>query len=243
MVKRVIAALAATLAGFVFSSSIAATSLEKVQERLQQIDPRLEVLAIQPAPIQGLREVQLNSGDIIYLNEQGDHFFSGSLFRLTPHGLLDLTETSRSQMRKNIIQSIAAQQQVVFPATGGKAKAIIQVFTDVTCPYCSRLHEQVPALNQAGIEVRYLAFPRQGVQSQGYQQLVNVWCATNRQEAMTLAKQGASLPDANCTNPVAEHYSLGQRLGIQGTPAIFLPDGRVIPGFVPAERLISELEL
>jgi len=119
----------------------------------------------------------------------------------------------------------------------------VQVFTDSTCPYCSRLHEQVSELNKQGVEVRYLAFPRQGLQGKGFNDLVNIWCADNQQQAMTDAKAGKNLPAKQCDNPIAEQYELGRRLGVQGTPAIFLPDGRLIPGFVPAERLISELGL
>ncbi len=225
-----------------FVATAAANTKDEIQLRLQKIDPRIEVVKVTAAPLKDFYQVELSSGDLLYVNKQKDYIFAGNLLEITNDGLVDLTENARSAIRTQVIQAVAAEDQVVFAAKG-QTKAIVQVFTDSTCPYCSRLHEQVPELNQQGVEVRYLAFPRQGLQGKGYNDLVNIWCADNQQEAMTAAKAGKKLPAKACNNPIAEQYELGRRLGVQGTPAIFLPDGRLIPGFVPAERLISELGL
>lgn|SRR5690554_566111 len=225
-----------------FVATAAANTKDEMQLRLQKIDPRIEVVKVTAAPLKDFYQVELSSGDLLYVNKQKDYIFAGNLLEITKDGLVDLTENARSAIRTQVIQAVAAEDQVVFAAKG-QTKAIVQVFTDSTCPYCSRLHEQVPELNQQGVEVRYLAFPRQGLQGKGYNDLVNIWCADNQQEAMTAAKAGKKLPAKACNNPIAEQYELGRRLGVQGTPAIFLPDGRLIPGFVPAERLISELGL
>ncbi|GLR63283.1 DsbC family protein [Marinospirillum insulare] len=226
----------------VFAGSVAASAKDEMQARLQKIDPRIEVVKVNPAPVKDFYQVQLNSGDLLYVHKQDSYIFAGSLLEVTDAGLVDLTENARSAIRTEVIQSVAAEDQVIFSAKG-ETKAIVQVFTDSTCPYCSRLHEQVPELNQRGVEVRYLAFPRQGPQGNGFNDLVNVWCADDKQQAMTDAKAGKTLAQKQCDNPVAEQYELGRQLGVQGTPAIFLPSGKVIPGFVPADRLISELGL
>lgn len=225
-----------------FTGSVIAATQDDIQVRLQKIDPRIEVVEVKESPVDNFYEVQLNSGDLLYVNKQNDYIFAGNLLEITDLGLVDLTEAAHSTIRTKKIQAVPVKEQIVFAAKG-KAKAVIQIFTDSTCPYCSRLHEQVPELNQQGVEVRYLAFPRQGPQGKGFDDLVNVWCADNRQQAMTDAKAGKKLAKKQCDNPIAEQYNLGRQLGVQGTPAIFLPDGRVIPGFVPAERLISELGL
>lgn len=225
-----------------FTSSAAATSKQDIQTRLQKIDPRIEVVAFKDAPINNFYEVQLSSGDLLYVSKQTNHILAGNLLEITNTGLVDLTEVARSAIRTQAIQAVPKEEQVIFAAKG-ETKAVVQIFTDSTCPYCSRLHEQVPELNKQGVEVRYLAFPRQGPQGKGFNDLVNVWCADNKQQAMTAAKEGKLLPNKQCDNPIAKQYELGRKLGVQGTPAIFLPDGRIIPGFVPAERLMSELGL
>lgn len=225
-----------------FMSPLAAAPKDNIQARLQKVDARIEVVALKDAPIKNFYEVELSSGDLLYVSKEGDYILAGNLLAITDDGLVDLTEQARSAARTKVIQAVPLEEQVIFLAKG-KTKAVVQVFTDSTCPYCSRLHEQVPELNRQGVEVRYLAFPRQGAQGQGYKDLVNVWCADNQQQAMTAAKAGEKLANKQCDNPIAKQYELGQKLGVQGTPAIFLPDGRIIPGFVPAERLISELGL
>jgi len=224
------------------AGSVGATPQQTIQKRLQKIDPRIEVVGLKESPVKNFYEVQLSSGDLLYVSKQEDYILAGNLLQITDDGLVNVTELARSEVRSKTIQSVAVEDQVVFAAKG-ETKAIIQVFTDSTCPYCSRLHEQVPELNRQGVEVRYLAFPRQGLQGKGFQDLVNIWCADNPQQAMTHAKAGKSIAQKSCDNPIAEQYELGHKLGVQGTPSIFLPDGRVIPGFVPTDRLISELGL
>lgn len=215
---------------------------ERLQQQLQRLDPTLEINRLTATPVTGIHEAWLSSGDLLYLSEDGQHLFAGNLLKIGPTGLADLTEAARSLVRSEAVQAVPASEQVVFPAQG-ETRAVIQVFTDITCPYCVRLHEQVAELNQQGIEVRYLAFPRQGLNGPAHQQLVNVWCADDRRLAMNRAKAGRSNPERQCDNPVAAQYDLGRRQGIQGTPAILLPSGRLIPGFLPADRLLQELAL
>ena len=115
---------------------------------------------------------------------------------------------------------------VIFPAVG-ETKGVVSVFTDVDCGYCRKLHQEVPKLNQMGIEVRYLAYPRAGVGSRSYQKIVSAWCAADPNKAMTQLKSGMEIPDVSCENPVAAQFDLGQQVGVTGTPAIVLEDGRL----------------
>jgi len=234
--------LVALLLGWAGLAQAAGPDQQALQEQLQKLDSRLAIESLQATPLENIYEVQLNSGDLLYISADGQYLLAGNLLRLDEQGITDLTEQTRSQMRRQQLQDIAVENQVVFAAEGD-TQAIIQIFTDITCPYCVRLHEEVPELNAAGVEVRYLAFPRQGVNSQAYQKLVNVWCADNRQDAMTRAKGGEDLAAAQCDNPVAEQFEMARSQGIQGTPAIILPDGKVIPGYVPAQRLLEQLGL
>ena len=135
-------------------------------------------------------------------------------------------------------------EQIVFPAEGGEAVAHITVFTDVSCFYCQKLHKEVPELNRRGVEVRYLAYPRQGIGSPGFRQLASAWCADNRQDTLTRLKNRENLDENVCPgNPIASQFALGQALGVRGTPAIILPDGEMIPGYRKADDLVSSLGL
>ncbi|MDR9467552.1 DsbC family protein [Marinospirillum sp.] len=234
--------LMALLLGWTGLVQAAEPDQQALQEQLQKIDSRIAIESLKATPLDNIYEVQLSSGDLLYISADGQYLLAGSLLRLGEQGVTDLTEQTRSQIRRQQLQDIPVEDQVVFAAEGD-TQAVIQVFTDITCPYCIRLHGEVPELNAAGVEVRYLAFPRQGVDSEAYQKLVNVWCADDRQKAMNRAKGGEDLASAECDNPVAEQFEMGRSQGVQGTPAIVLPDGKIIPGYVPAERLLKQLGL
>ena len=97
---------------------------------------------------------------------------------------------------------------------------------------------------RAGIEIRYLAYPRAGVGSESYRKIATAWCADDRQQAITMLKNRQSIPDNVCPgNPVADQFMLGQQAGVRGTPALVLEDGQMVPGYVSAVELVKTLGL
>jgi len=137
------------------------------------------------------------------------------------------------------VNDLGEENMIIFPAKN--SKHTISVFTDIDCGYCRKLHNEIDQYNAKGITVRYLAFPRAGIGSPSYDKAVSVWCEKDRQAAMTRSKSGETLPKASCKNPVAEEYELGQLLGVNGTPALVLDNGSLLPGYVPANRLVRVL--
>lgn len=218
-----------------------------LEESLARINPDISALSIEPTPMAGIYDITLNTGDRIYMSEDGRFFFAGTMYQ-NPIGssLVNLTEQSGQKTRLVAMQSKAAQQAWVFPAVGEK-KATITVFTDIDCFYCQKLHAEMAQINAYGIEVRYLAFPRAGLNSSSYQVLVDSWCAENPNEFLTEAKarsHNKQAPQASpkaCDNPVAAHYALGEQIGVNGTPALVLDSGQLMPGYVPAAELAKRL--
>ncbi|UYG08133.1 DsbC family protein [Halomonas sp. M4R1S46] len=220
-----------------------ADAAERLAERLEVNGQRMPVEQVEETPLAGFFRVRLETGETFYTDAAGDYFLVGDLYENAESGLVNLTEQARNAERAARLAEIPEAQRVIFRSTV-EPRARLVVFTDTTCPYCRRLHEEVPRLNEMGIEVDYLAFPRAGMNSPGARQMQQVWCADNPSEAMSGAKRDTALEgDADCDNPVEEQYHLGMELGVQGTPAIVLPDGRLVPGYVPAERLAAMLGL
>ena len=195
--------------------------------------------ALKPTPVPGLFEASFG-GEILYVSSDGRYVFVGDLFDSQTRS--SLTEEARSAGRKTLMASIDPAKTIEFKAKGDE-KHVIYAFTDVDCPFCVKLHKEVPAMNDKGITVRYLAYPRAGVDSPSYKKMVNAWCADNKQEALTKLKNGETLPDKECTNPVADDYELGQKLGVDGTPAILTNDGIMISGFRPADQMLKILDI
>jgi thiol:disulfide interchange protein DsbC len=153
----------------------------------------------------------------------------------------NLTEAWREHVAIQAINAVGEQNMIVMgPET---AKRTITVFTDVDCPYCAKLHKEVPELNKNGVKVRYLFFPRAGIPSDTYKRSVAVWCAADRVKAVGIAKSGGALDMKTCANPVESHYKLGQQLEVNGTPTIYLDDGKMLGGYVPSAQLLAILNV
>ncbi|WP_067862480.1 DsbC family protein [Neptuniibacter marinus] len=224
----------------------AASPEEMITQNLQKVNASLQVETVVKAPVDGMYEVVLSTGEILYSDEQGQYFLLGKLFQFSePEGFIDLTEQKQSVIRKESLAKIDPEQMVVYPAEG-ELKATINVFTDVDCPYCRKLHAEVPKLTAMGVQVNYLAFPRQGAGTATYRSMVSIWCAESadgRRKAMDAAKGSGDLASKTCDSPVMEQFHIGQRIGVTGTPAIVLSDGSLLPGYVPAAQLAKALKL
>lgn len=201
----------------------------------------LPIESIDDSPVPGLYEVRLRGGNTLYSDAGGEYLIVGDLYQNADDGMVNLTEQAANQRRKALIDAVPEDERVVYKPAG-EVKARLTVFTDTTCPYCHKLHAEMSELNDMGIEVDYLAFPRMGPNSDAARQLANIWCADNRSEAMSAAFRGDSVDSAaSCDAPIASQYQLGVESGIQGTPAIIFPDGKMVPGYLPSKRLAGML--
>jgi len=210
---------------------------KKIISNLKSRFPDLEITSIRESGLNGFYEIMLGA-EIIYVSQDGRYLFQGNLLDLDQQR--NLTEDRRSLARVEILKGISAADMIIF--SPAKPKHSIYVFTDIDCPYCQRLHRDVPRLNEMGIAVKYLAFPRAGVGSDTYRDMEAVWCAKDRNKALTDAKQGVKIKSEKCDDPVGRQYLTGQDIGIRGTPAIYLEDGRQIGGYLSPEEIAEELE-
>ncbi len=222
----------------------AAEDYSQIRSKLATVIPQVQIVDIQPSGIAGLLAVEFDNGKAIYSSADGDYIIDGTLYQFTPQGVVNIRqqrlEAAMKPLRTEAIEQLTAGDMVVF-APAGETKATIYAFTDVDCGYCRKLHSEIQAYNDLGIEVRYLAFPRAGVGSHSYDKMVAIWCADDRQTAMTDSKAGRPIAMKTCDNPVADQYALGNRVGVTGTPALMTVDGELMPGYVPAARLAGSL--
>ncbi|AGI25595.1 DsbC family protein [Pseudomonas sp. MT3] len=228
--------LAGAAFGLVSTLALAAEPDQAIRATLQSLQPDLPIEAIAKSPLEGIYQVQLKGGRVLYASADGQFVVQGNIYQVKDGKPTNLTEEAESAGVAKTINGIPTADMVVFPAKG-ETKAHITVFTDTTCPYCQKLHAEVPELQKRGIEVRYLAFPRQGPNSQGDQQLQAVWCSKDRQAAMTDMFHEKEVKAAKCDNPVNKQLELGQMVGVQGTPAIILANGQMLPGYQPAGQI------
>lgn len=205
-------------------------------ERLKSALGGAEPDSVSELPVPGLYEVLIGS-QIIYLTDDGRYAVQGEIIDLDSAN--NLTETRRSKLRVSAIDAVGENRMIIFEPSNGPAKHTATVFTDIDCGYCRKLHREIAAYNDLGIRIRYMMFPRAGLKSESYDKAVTVWCSDDQQQAMTNAKLGEDIGKKTCDNPVASHYQLGQDLGVRGTPSMVLDTGEMVPGYVPADRLMQ----
>ena len=218
--------------------SISSAADEQAVSLAQKMLPGFTVDAARDAPIANFLEVTVDNR-LLYLSKDGKFLFLGDLVDLNKR--INLSEQRRAEMTAKLLAGVVAEKMIVIgPET---AKRYVTVFTDVDCPYCAKFHLDVPKLNEAGLQVRYLLYPRAGMGSKSYNRAVSVWCAEDQAKAIGVAKAGGSVPAKKCENPVKEHLELGREVGLRGTPLLVLDDGTMIPGYVPPDSLLAQLGL
>ncbi|MHD0644602.1 thioredoxin fold domain-containing protein [Pseudomonas aeruginosa] len=137
-------------------------------------------------------------------------------------------------------------------------RARIYVFSDITCPYCQKLHHSMQQFLDAGISVHYLLYPRDMAANPGQltpttSSMINIWCSVDQQAALNDAFMQYKPRPANCADlpegvarikpPIADHFRIGDMFGVQGTPTIFASNGASDAGFTNFETTVARLGL
>lgn len=211
-----------------------------IRSALSKAMPGVAVDEIAESPVKGFYEVTVGP-NLFYVSEDGKYLMNGTLFDLEASpDKRDLTEAKTGAARAKAIKKVGEENVVRFKSA--VEKHVVSVFTDVDCGYCRKLHAEINEYLKRGITVDYLFYPRAGMGSESYKKAVAVWCADDRQSALTKAKLGEAIEMRECANPVAQHMELATSLQIRGTPMIVTEAGMVLPGYVSAQDLSKALE-
>ena len=202
-------------------------SKEELAGKLNGVEPT----DISDSPVKGLYQIALG----------GNYLFRGDIYDADTSA--NITEETRSHARVAMLASVDQKSMIVFKPKDGKVKHVVTVFTDVDCGYCRQFHREIDKVTALGIEVHYLFFPSTGPNTESWEKAERVWCAPDRNAALTKAKLGGDLPKANCGNtPVEMEWSLGRKIGVRGTPSMFSESGELIGGYLPPATLAKVLD-
>lgn len=196
-----------------------------------------EDVALSPVP--GLYEITMG-GQIAYVSSDGKYLLSGNVYDLDTQ--VNLTASRRNTVRAKALSAVKDDQMIVFgPAN---SKMTVTVFTDIDCGFCRRFHNQITEINQAGVRVRYLLFPRTGPGTESWRKAESVWCAKDRRDALTRAKKGEELKTKACAEAesIKTQWAFGEDMGVEGTPAIFTQTGDYIGGFMTPAQLVQTIQ-
>lgn len=197
----------------------------------------IKITEIKPSPIPGLYQVTAPPM-VLYMTKDAHYVVKGDIVDLVNQ--VNISAAARASAKKAALAKVSEKDMIIYKPK--HVKHVVTVFTDIDCPYCRKLHSEIPEYNKRGIEIRYMAYPRAGIGSSSYKKAVAAWCAKDRKKALHLAIEGQPIPLKTCKNPVAAEYKLGMELGINGTPTIVLADGEVVPGYAPPAQLSMVLD-
>lgn len=255
MFKKVVllSAIAFIAVGVFFSVNEAAiannVSTSNTQDVKSQLDPELlkakiktklglTVRKVETTPVPGIALLITNQG-LFYSSYNGDYFIQGKVYSLVSE-VTDLAEQSLASMR---LEGLNVFKDDMIEYKAKDEKYVVTAFTDITCGYCRKMHKQMDDYNNRGITFRYLAYPRSGIKeqsgdfSQGFKELRSVWCSEDPAQAMTDAKNSRNVAYRVCDKPIEGQFNFGRQIGVNGTPALVLSNGMMVPGYQPPEQL------
>ena len=236
-----------TLVGATTSVS-AANDLDTVKDTLSRLMPKSSPDSVMESVIPGMYEA-VYGANVIYISADGRYMVEGDLFDLKKRE--NLTENKRETGRVKALSTLSEDSMIIFKPKDGEIKHVITAFTDIDCGYCRKLHEQIADYNKLGIEVRYLSYPRAGLNSASYYKAEAVWCSTDPKKAITFAKSGAKLEQIkaltqvegkDCKPIIREHMDVAKEVGVSGTPTLVMNTGKVLPGYVAPNQLLKYLD-
>ncbi|WP_230659450.1 DsbC family protein [Psychrobacter sp. I-STPA10] len=214
-----------------------ATVVSAVQKNLTASGIDAHILSATPTDMPDIYWVSGENMPSFFTDKTGQHIIQGQIVRIGAAEPIDITAKLQSTAAQQKLATVAKEDMVIFPANGD-TKGVIYAFTDADCGYCRKLHSEMKQINDLGIEVRYLAWPRS---QETLPKMEAIWCSEDRNTAMNTAKSGGNVTAASCENPVEDQVALGLSLGVRGTPAVFTQSGEQIGGYLPAQQIAEAL--
>jgi len=197
-----------------------------------------KITGIKSTEVPNMSWVSLEGMAPVYVTNDGKYLIQGDVIRLGDKELHNVSETLQSDVNKKIFANLKAEDLLIYPAKS-KTKHVIYVFTDVSCPYCHKFHEQMDEMNSKGIEVRYIAWPRG---EQHMPAMEAIWCNSDRRAAFDQAIAGGSITPTTCKNPVKDQYQMGLNIGVNGTPGVYSSEGLYLGGYMSTSELLDRLK-
>ena len=235
MFIRSIAALA--LAAAAGGAAAGDPTEQKVRDAIKSFAPGVQIDAVAPSQVPGFYEV-VTAGRVAYVSADGKYLLRGEMVEIASKR--ELTTERLSALRKATLDSVPEAKAITYAAND--PKHTVTVFTDIDCGYCRKLHAHMAEYNDRGISVKYLFFPRAGLSSDSFKKAVSVWCAADRNKALTEAKNGKDPENKTCENPISDEFNLGMKVGVTGTPAVYAENGAQIGGYLTPDQMTTRLE-
>ncbi|EEX1005132.1 thioredoxin fold domain-containing protein [Escherichia coli] len=213
---------------------------ESAMNKLKMVG--LSIEHIEPSPVENIYTVVSREG-ISYVSKDGDYIFTGSLFHVNGKNVENTTENA---VLMGVREFAAKTKSIEYKSPVEKYK--LAIFTDITCGFCQKLHHDLKNYLDAGITIKFLAFPRAGLNSVVATNMAKIWCSPTANKALDAAMSSPSSipegrPDDGCLETVKSHYQIASTIPLQGTPTMVSLSGKpqLFTGWLSPENLVARM--
>lgn len=227
--------LVAALAGTLGVISVAHAGEAEIRKSMASLYPSAVVREVNPTKSPAIFEVVVDQ-EILYTDAVGKFFImNGEMIDV--EGRANITRDRKQELTKINFKDLPLDKATVI--VKGDGSRVFATFEDANCGYCKRLHQGMKQLTNYTQYV--FVTPMMGEDSR--RKADAVWCSGDRAKAVTEMMTANVAPTAQgaCKTVTTEVEALAKKLGVTGTPTIFLADGTRIPGFMPPDRLEQAL--
>jgi thiol:disulfide interchange protein DsbC len=191
--------------------------------------------SVAKTPMPGIYEV-VSEGQIFYVDEKVNFILRGVMFDARTGAMRNVTAERNMQLAAG---ALTKSMDLAFKRVRGNGKRRLYTFEDPNCVYCKQLHQEIAKVND--LTVYTFLIPILGPDSVAKSQAI--WCAKDRAKAWDEVMKGtAPAGSKSCDTPFEKNLELARRFGVRGTPAVYLPDGEQIGGYLPADRIEQSLK-
>lgn len=241
MKKLLLALLSAT---FLFGCNSNSTTLEKTPDQikaslLKTIPGLTKIDSVNKSQVSGIDEVVVGR-KVFYVTTDGKYMFFGNLIdiaskkSLTEQRTQELSKINWSQLPLDL-----AIKNVI-----GNGQRQIAVFSDPDCPYCQMFERQVVTQLKDTTVYTFL-FPLP-IHPNAKSDATKIWCSKDKLATWTAwMRDKKALPaDTSCdTSGLDKIYKVATDVvQVEGTPTIILSNGSLLPGMLPADQLMAQMD-
>jgi len=159
----------------VIATSVWAQSeIDSVKANLGQIIPSsMEISQVNLTAMENVYEV-IAGTETLYVYSRDKFVMIGEVFDTERR--ISWAQEKRDKTRQEALVELTALPESNMIIMGDReGERYVTVFTDTDCGWCQKFHKDIPALARGGLKVRYLMWPRSGLNSESYREAVSVW--------------------------------------------------------------------
>jgi len=208
-------------------------------EILKDIPGIPKIDAVNKSPASGIYEITVGR-KVFYATQDGKYLFFGNIIdpvtqkSLTDQRVLELSRIDWEQLPLNL----------AIKHVNGNGKRQLAVFADPDCPYCQMFEKQVvPQLTNTTVYTFLFPLP---MHKNARSDSAKIWCSKDRTKAWTewMDEQIPLPQNQSCdTSGLDKIFKVGTDLvQVDGTPTLILGNGQILPGAIPADQLIKQMD-